>query len=81
MGCSAVNHVRFVFLTDNYIFFQWIQLLSSIPGLTISELHRTLAENAASLEGGDIFDILNSFSDFEEFKGLMLSHKAQAGGT
>jgi len=29
---------------------------------------------------GDVFDMLMSFSDFEEFKGLMLSHKAQLGG-
>ena len=30
---------------------------------------------------GDVFDMLNSFSDFSEFKNLMLSYKAVETGT
>ncbi len=37
------------------------RLLDSIPGLTVNELHTILFENADSLEGGDIFDILNRY--------------------
>ena len=31
--------------------------------------------------GGDIFDLLLSFSDFSEFKSMILAHKAERDGT
>lgn len=50
------------------------KLSSSIPGFKMSRLEAFVASKKDEL-CGDVFDVLLSMSDFEEFKDLMVSQK------
>jgi len=55
------------------------RLSSEIEGFSMDKFGAMLGERQDEITG-DVFDMLMSFTEFEEFKDLMLSYKGQAGG-
>ena len=68
---------KYTEMLENYI---ELRLTEEIPGFTMEKLGDLLSHKQDEMTG-DVFDMLMSFTDFEEFKGLMLSHKDLGGGT
>ena len=75
---------------------EYTAVFEDYTALMESTLERKLCERIASFDmhsfetqlisrkdeiGGDIFDLLLSFSDFTEFKSMILAHKADRDGT
>jgi ADP-ribosylation factor 2-binding protein len=56
------------------------RLGDEIEGFTMERLGDLLSSRTEEITG-DVFDMLMSFTDFDEFKSLMLSHKADGEGT
>ena len=55
------------------------ELKASIENFTMEEFNKLLEERQLEI-CGDIWDMLMTISDFEEFKNLMLAYKVQAEG-
>jgi len=51
------------------------RLASKVPGFSMRRFEMQLIDRKDEI-GGEIFDLLLSFSDFSEFKATMLAHKA-----
>jgi ADP-ribosylation factor 2-binding protein len=51
------------------------RLASKVPGFSMRRFEMQLIDRKDEI-GGEIFDLLLSFSDFAEFKATMLAHKA-----
>jgi ADP-ribosylation factor 2-binding protein len=51
------------------------RLAAKVPGFKMRRFELQLVDRKDEI-GGEIFDLLLSFSDFEEFKATMLAHKA-----
>ncbi|GMH59268.1 hypothetical protein TrRE_jg2560 [Triparma retinervis] len=56
------------------------RLTSEVPSFTMDAFGSMLGERQDEITG-DVFDMLMSFTDFSEFKDLMLSYKSQAEGS
>lgn len=50
------------------------RLCAAVPGFSMSEFMGMLETRQDELFG-DVFDLLHSLSDFDEFKGMMLAHR------
>jgi len=55
------------------------RLASRVPGFSMRRFEMQLIERKDEI-GGEIFDLLLSFSDFNEFKATMIAHKQMAQG-
>jgi ADP-ribosylation factor 2-binding protein len=55
------------------------RIAQEVPGFSMDRFGGMLGERQDEITG-DVFDMLMSFTEFSEFKELMLSYKAQAGG-
>ena len=51
-------------------------LTEAVPGFDMAAFGAMLEEHREEMEGSEIFDMLATMSDFEEFKALMVAHKA-----
>ena len=56
-----------------------VSLTEKLDGFSMDEFQELLEEHEGEI-CGDIFDLLLSLSDFQEFKDTMLSYKAAAQG-
>ncbi|GMI46841.1 hypothetical protein TrCOL_g11935 [Triparma columacea] len=86
--CSVFDDTEESKLIYTDIFSQYTELIegyiisrltSEVPGFTMDEFGAMLGNRQDEITG-DVFDMLMSFTDFEEFKSLMLSYKPGAGG-
>ena len=55
------------------------RLADKVPGFSMRRFETQLIDRKDEI-GGEIFDLLLSFSDFDEFKQMMVAHKASLQG-